>query len=225
MKVKLLTLCSDDCRELGDLTGRIKKEFAERHGYEFVEKKHDWKLSIPSLGHHHLVFERWLFLFEELQSSDVCLMTGADVLFTNHTITVESLMKDRKPFIIAKDALGFQSDVIIATKTDKTLELIKSVYNSYTTHRDAPFLDQSAFADHYKNFEQVIEVVPQRLINSFHYWTLKAWFSVHDNYAKGIDESGNDGQWRVGDFALHLPGISFAERISLVKSHIPLIVR
>lgn len=219
MKICVATLCSPDCAALGAVTEPNKNDYCQRHGYDFLVRREGF-IGDPKHGHHRFVFERFRFFRDCLQSYDAVLGCGADVAITNPAVKLEDLMEWRKPFIIAKDALGLQTDVMLMRNRPDVISLLSAVVAAENRYWNAPYLDQSALTDIAPLYADTIEVVPQRLINAYDYNTLTAWHSVHQNYWLAKDADGNDGQWQPGDFILHCPGLPMERKLQVLREHV-----
>jgi hypothetical protein len=216
MKIALATLCSPELAELGKLTHPNKGFYCGLHGYEYLTKLGDFLTDSPESGFHHLIFERWRWFGEMLPKFDWLLCCGVDVLITNPNITIESIVEGRKPFLICKDANGFNSDVILVKSDSECLNLMADIADSRPQFSRAPELDQSAMRSIFPKYPRTIEVLPQRVMNAYDYSSLFRYYG-NPNYAKGIDADGNDGKWQPGDFIFHCPGLSQEEKIPLLK--------
>lgn len=219
MKVCVATLCSADCSQISAVTEPNKAAYCERHGYELLIKREGFT-GDSDHGHHRFAFERFKFFIECLVDHDAVLGCGADVIITNPAITLESLMEGRKPFIIAKDAIGFQTDVMLMRKEPYVIALLSTIVECQEQYWGSPYLDQTAMAEIGPMFNRTVQVVPQRLINAYDYRTLTEWYRVHENYRLAKDCDGNDGQWHPGDFIFHCPGLSHDRKIEVLKAYL-----
>lgn len=225
MNIKVATLCSFVCRDIGKVTEPITREYCARHGYTFETKKHWFKqFSLRCGTHHFLAFERWRWFAEVLETCDMLFAIGSDVLITNHTTKLEDIAQERRSFICAKDAQGFNSDVLLVRNNPATLTLMRHVASLQSEFAKAPdnILDQGAFDSIAPNYTNEIHYVPQRLVNAYEY---KHYAHLGGRYAQALDAEGNDGQWQRGDFVLHVPGLPKQQKIQILKEHLPLIVR
>ena len=223
MKFCVATLYSPDCSALAAVSNPNKRQYCSRHGYDLKLKTDGFDSRYSRFGWHYLAFERFRFFRECLNEFGLVLGCGADVLITNPSLRLEDIMEGRKPFVIAKDAIGFQTDVILVRRHPRSLELLDALLDSAPAYINAPFVDQTAFADLYPRFADAVEAVPQRVLNSFDYGTLSAWHTVHPNYRLAVDADGNDGQWQPGDFIFHCPGLPMHSKVAVLKDHLKMI--
>lgn len=225
MKIKVATLCSFVCRDIGKVTEPITRDYCARHGYNFETKKYWFKqFSLRCGTHHFLAFERWRWFAEVLETCDMLFAIGSDVLITNHTMKLEDVAHNRKIFLCAKDSQGFSSDTLLVRRTDRTLALLRNVaalQNKFSNTPDNQ-LDLAAFEYAAPNYADVIEYMTQRELNAYAY---KHYAHLGGRYAQALDADGNDGQWQRGDFVLHVPGLPKQQKIQILKEHIPLIVK
>ena len=218
MKIRLATITSKDVRKLASITNPNKQAYCALYNYEYVTKADAFAFKQKECGWHALAFERFYFFSSVLATCDVLLACGADVLITNPNIKLESFT-DRKPFLITKDAIGFQTDVMILRNHPRVFQLLNKLFDARTTHCKAPYLDQTALEDFAAEYSDVIEILPQRAINSFDYANMVRWHGVNENYKLGRDVFGNDGQWKSDDFIFHAAGYTFREKRKLLRKY------
>lgn len=226
MLVKVATLCSWDCRKLGKITNPNKQQYCDSYGYKYALKTTGIFKSIKrlnKLGWHYPVFERWRYFLSVLETCDAVFCLGADVLITNHNIKLENILNKNKSFIICADAVGLQTDVMLIKNTLKTKKLIKELLEIQDKFSNYNFLDQTALESLVPKYSNIVSILPQRAMNSFDYTTLKSWYGTNPNYEKAIDINGSDGQWKMGDFILHTPGLPIDKKIEILKSYLPLV--
>lgn len=219
MNIGLATICSPEVEAIGAVTNPNKVQYCKRHGYEFIVKTDGFVLNNPECGFHHLIFERWRWFAEILPKVDWLLCCGADVLITNMGIRIEDLVEGRNPFLICKDANGFNSDVVLVRNCWPCLDLLKDLAESRKEFSRTPELDQSAMRKILPRYANSVEVLPQRVMNAYDYTTLHEWYqrTCNVNYAKGLDADGNDGKWQPGDFIFHCPGISQSDKVRVLR--------
>lgn len=220
MNIKVATLYSPDCADLAAITNPVKQAYCNRHGYYFATKTDGFKIVEPICGWHRYVFERWRWFAEVLSECDAVFCCGTDVLITNPSITLESIMDGRKPFLISQDAQMPNSDVMLIRRDSRCLHLMDGVANCHSSHHNAPYLDQTAFQELLPRYQDTVEVLPQRVMNSYDYNLMSCWHPIHENYRLAVDIEGNDGQWQPGDFIFHCPGIPYDQRMAAIKIRI-----
>lgn len=208
MNCCVATLCSPAHAPIGAITHPNKQAYCDRHGYHFKVKSDGFQ--------SHIAFERFRFFLDCLRECDLVLGCGADVIITNPEITLESLAEGRRPFLICKDANGYQSDVILARNHPDAIAFLEKIVGCEAQYVGAPQVDQTALEDFCPTC-QAVQVMPQRFMNSFDYTVL---YHLGGRYAIARDADMNDGQWHPGDFILHTPGLFADQKMALLRKHL-----
>jgi hypothetical protein len=151
-------------------------------------------------------------LFE--QGYDAVMWIDADAMITNHHIRIEDRLGDEK-FVIAADLHGINSGVFIARNHLETRELVLSMINlGEKLLKDHPFREQECLNRYlgFDRYRRMVTVLPQRMLNA----VVNAYYQRPEGFA---------GDWRPGDWILHFPGISMADRLRIVPEYVAQIVR
>jgi hypothetical protein len=243
MKIKVLCVHSPEYQQLADITLPSKKEYADRHGFEFVSRQH----SLPFSWWQRP--EIWL---EELKTCDWLFFTGVDTLITNLTVDIRKYMEPAArntpavDFVCAIDCYGLQDDVFLMRNTDDTRRLLKNLraYDGRVEHEQHAFNielsgrpefwgrknpaaevvyppngvmptdDVYRAGEKFLNGSRVkVKVVPQRNWNAYPYGPY------------GGTNMEPNTWWHPGDFILHLPGTSMELRLKLFPEYLHQIVR
>lgn len=223
MKIGIATHVSNEMHMVEALTNPNKSEYALKYGYDFKLLR-STELDDPRMGWHHLTFERYRAYRQCLIEGqyDWLFCCGADVLFTNFNISIESKCDPSFGFVITTDAGGLNSDVFIARNVPRTLELLQRIVDDRHKYVHAPVLDQNALNDLIPLYSDIVKIVPQRELQSYLYETV---FGYGPQYLKAKDLYGNDGQWKPGDFALHVPGIAREHKAQILSEMLKQVVK
>jgi hypothetical protein len=237
MNITLLTMHSEEYRPLANLTMPGKKEYAGRHGYEFVERRS------PALS----CWERPAIWLEELikcPDGGWMFFTGTDVLFTNHTIDARTLCDPAFDLIISADGNGLMCDSFIIRKClSTTIFLCKVSQRRGTVNNEQDAIDcvlsnSGDYGEYVRklgcilkqdgeppsqrildrcqvelNHSNVrVKIVPQRTLNSY----------CHSCYG-GSDEMPHS--WHPGDLLAHFPGKTLAYRLEVMPRYLAQVIR
>jgi len=192
MKICILTIHSNEYKNLANITLPNKKEYCDKHGYDLIFYE----------NFNHPQIDKTLFIYDTILKYDVVFWLGADTLITNFNFKIEEFINN-KPIIIVEDINGINADSIIFKKTDKVLEFIEKWYKM-------PIIDWEGEQGNFRrlslesDYSDHIEIVEQKKINAYDY-TL---------YGKTYEGRYNINMcWAENDFILHLPGLNNNIRI------------
>lgn len=216
MRFCVATVCSNTYADICAVTTPNKNEYARRHGYDCIIK-------YESVPYPQVFFRRLRWFLELLESKryDWVFCCGGDVIFTNLTIPLTAIVGPDDHFIIAKDALTYQSDVFIVRASEKGTAFMRAWADSEPQFCKSEMYDQDAFAVLHPQFMDTIRVVPQRVLQGYDY---DLYTNLGGNYAKALDANGNDGQWKPGDFAFHVPA-HMDRKIAILKEKLNHVVK
>ncbi len=192
--------------ELAAVTMPNKREYCERHGYEFQTHELGGQ-GINIEGQYG--YRRMECVLEKLKNEawDWIWVVGIDVLITNLTVKLETIADEQFGLIHSCDAL----DPCLACM-DSFLVNIKAIplLEAVLSYRDSPIgglQEQSTtFAlCQDPQFAGIRKLLPQRVLNSYQYKAPNMIIYAHcgDRWKSGIDSLGQSGEWQPGDFVLH----------------------
>lgn len=185
------------------------KEYCKRNRYE-------WIFAMPDTPNLH--YTNWIklrhshkVLFEE-RRYDVLLVLDADVLITNHGVRVEWFLDNIHGLHIARDINNINAGSMILSAGNDALKGFMETLLKQEPHFDC---EQNAIEHWRPQFPGVVRELPHPSINSY----------LYNEYPNGGVHGGTDpvevphegGQWKPGDFILHLPGLPIARRMALMK--------
>lgn len=195
----------ENYQELADLTIPIRNRYCEIQGYKhFVQSgfyKHpDW----------YYAFDRLVLLRDLLDKPDATefyWVLNVQAVITNLTKKVENLLDDEHDLWLTKDVHGINLGSFIVRNTPWTRQWLNFIIGMEPRYRHEPWKEQRAFQDWWmhEDWTHKIHLLPQRSINSFFYVLYPPW-----NYT-------TSGNWRPGDLAVNIPGLTLVQRIELVK--------
>lgn len=229
MKFVVTTLHTPDWQKFADVTDKNKEEYCKRHGYAFeTQRDGPWHTHIDLLGiTGDWGFERgyrFLDMFAKYPECEWVLFSDCDAMITNRTIPLDRIADDRYHVIVPADCNGTNCGNIMIRNSEIGRAFCESMVASRAAYRDNmmaenQWIQEMATATYWS---KRIKIVPQRVLNSYDY-TLYPDLPPKD--ALGID-----GQWREGDFLLHIVGgsarfkMTTDQRIDIAKQYLEKVV-
>ena len=222
MNICVVSLYDDNYKELADITLENNcREYCTIHNYEFHIKK-------DNFGLKHLGFEKIRLLLELLKTDkyDWIYWRGADTLITNFQIKLENLIDPNYHFLISLDVHGINSDSLFIKNSPQGIKLFEDILSYSNTSPE----EQLVINYLYENNQDIIKLVPQKLMNSYNYslyTSEEPWnvYGVQHECILNQDQLGYYGGWDIGDFLLHWPGIRNDKRIELAKYYTNQIIK
>ena len=214
---------------LADITVPNKIEYCKRWGYSFGCKTEGFaypnvysgKPSDLLIGFEklHMVLET----FERNPELDWIHWTGADVIVTNMTVQLESIIDDTFSLIICADGNGLNVDSMLIKNDRMGKGLMQWILSKVETYRHSDWYEQRALIDFYTQVplaNHFIKVIPQRVMNSYEYDLYPDWVN-----RPHLDTTGNDGDWKEGDFIFQVPGLPIQQRIDVINRYAERVIR
>jgi hypothetical protein len=193
-----------------------KVNYANKHNYLAISRNRIYNIPVG--------FEKIIFIYELLNNIPQCSWiwwTGGDTLITNHTIRVEDkiLQVPNDKHIIMSGDFNFiiNCDSMLIRNSLEARNWLKSIIDSLPTYGSNKFLEQQYMIDTYEENKSIIQLQPQRFMNSYdgkHYGTDK-----NGNSVAAKDVNGNEGIWQPGDWLIHFPGLSWQLRWDLIQEY------
>jgi len=172
--------------ELARLVAQNRWEYTARHGYDLLTQRMDWETAKRNC----LPFLRKL-----LPLYDAILGIGSDVVFTNHRISLDSLVMPDDNVIVGEEGLNSEvyvnNDVMIWRNTEKTMALIDLMISEAETWMKLRHLNQAWLSEQLKLgtpiVKDAVRVAPPRVMQSH-------------------PHPGTRGTWHNRDFIFHAMG-------------------
>lgn len=202
MKIAVLQYFDDTFAPLIELSGPTHERYCKRHGYEYIG------LKAADHGDRHPCWTKIRSLRAVLPNYDWVLYLDADALITNHDSCVTDItnfMGDRV-MAICDDANGKNAGVLLVRNAPASLVLLDTVWNVPAEQIPGGHANQLG--------EQSTLLAG---INSVLTWKRCASFAqrVFNSYLYDLYDGKYhypQGEWCVGDFVLHLPGVDMETR-------------
>lgn len=176
--------------------------------------KHGYSWNIQCIDAPYDAFEkiRQIQKIFSNDEADVVWSLDCDVLITNYTKKVEDYLDEENKLFLCKDYNGINCGSFIVVKSEWSLQLLEKII--YYSKYDDIYCEQDALQRYMKiRGCENIRKLPHPSINSY----------LYENYPEIPTQTHEQGQWNIGDFILHLPGIGMEERFKILnetKQHI-----
>lgn len=193
-----------------------KIDYANKHNYLAISRDRIYNIPVG--------FEKIVFIYELLNNIPQCSWiwwTGGDSLITNHTIKVEEklLQIDKNKHVIMSADFNciINCDSMLIKNSEESKGWLKAILDSLPVYGKHKYLEQQFMVDTYEKFKDIIQLQPQRFMNSYddkHYG--------NDEFGNSVatkDINGNDGIWKSGDWLIHFPGLSWELRWDLMQEY------
>lgn len=209
MNIHIFATYTKDWTALVDLVHPLWTEYAQRHGYHLAV------VETERIYPEHYSFTKTYAAAEylRLHRPELLWVIDLDMIPTDMTILAQSFLD---PFgslysvHLTRDINGLNSGSYFITPfvgAFMWLETIVGLRSVCSSEQHAMWLIQ-------EGFNNVVGVLHHPSINSIPYHL----------YEYGLRKE-EDGQWGEGHLTCHLPGMSMAKRIEILKAFIPLIKR
>lgn len=199
MKTLVLTAWTENMRSVVEITAATKKEYAHRHGYDFLN------ILLEPKPNEYPAWAKVGVLFEILPTVDRLLWIDADSFVTNPEISLEKI--PHGPGFTASRDWGvdaalqdFSTAGLILTP--HALPLVELALKK-TQWANVPLWDQNALREAASCFRSITRVLPRRMLNAVPCQLLP--FAVEP--------------WQEGDFLCHLTNTSNAGRRAFLDSY------
>lgn len=209
MKQAVITMCSNEYRRLFEVTGPEWVDYCLAHNMTYIPR-------LEEFNKYDLTWGKIKFIEETLNDYDIVLWVGTDTIPTNKSKSLEDVWEYHavgKPILLTSDIFGINSDVMIFKKHTITqmflyaiLNIGQDFYYKYSTHvwAEQEAIIRFAYQDPYRDSIRIAS--PNEGLNSY----------INSVYGRPYHWYGN---WKPGDWILHLPALSPEERIELALKY------
>lgn len=187
MKIAIITCHSSGNASLAAVTARNKWDYSARHGYDLITLRMSWDDCKAGM------LDR---MAELLPIYDAIMVIGSDVIFTNPSVTIESLLHPGDSVVMAREEIGLRengwspinNDVAIWVNSPASLKLIREIKADSHKWLEDRMLWQGWVCDWVAQnpHQKTLRLVEPRVMNSFH----------GDNFPER-------NRWRNGDYIVH----------------------
>lgn len=200
MNIGVFCLYTKEFDGVAEITIPAWRRYCDRHGYELTVHRGGYHERSRKIG-----FQKTTLALQLLQGTDALLVVDCDVLVTNHTVKLESLLDKEHSMFATHDANGFNAGVYLIKNVGQSRVFL---FNASIMGEISSVLgEQDAMRDLFKTgrYEGFCKVLPQSALNSY----------LYEEY--GSRRRHEEGQWHPGDFLLHAPGRSNERRLQIFR--------
>lgn len=193
MSIVLMTNTSDKIGDLSKITVANKRGYAQEWGYRVIEQEFDYD------RYNEGILGQLRAIHRQMQVSDVVMTCGADVMFTNWSISIPDVLKTDDRILIARENTGWwpiNDDVVIYRCVPEVINFYERLINDF----------------------KIWSVYPWRL--QAHIWNLmqeepevRKLFRIVD--AEVMNQ--HPSRWQLGNWIVHFYGVPITEKITRAK--------
>ena len=201
-------------QDLADLTDQTKIEYCNRYGYKFFvlkENKYSDVMGFNKIGYI-------LDLLNSNPDVEWLLFSECDATITNLTIPMEQKIDNNYHVIIPVDRLNLNAGNLMVRNSPEGRAYLQMIMDNEPKYHDHEWAEQQVMIDTIDNYTESVKIVEQRYMNSY----IQAPYDYCDVRQ---DIFGNNAEWQVGDWILHLPGLHKPVRIQVVNEVLKHITR
>lgn len=194
MRIKIRTNTSPKIEELSEITLVNQIGYAKRNGYDWESYVLDYS------NYNNVVMDDMLWLREAIQSVDVLMFVGADVMFTNWSIKVEDILRPGDNVVVAREKGGWwpvNNDVMIYVNTPKTLAYIDRMIADHDIWKQYVWRQQQHLWNlivEDKDIRDTVRLVEAQVMNQ----SMK--------------------NWQIGEYIVHFYGMPIKEKIENARA-------
>lgn len=202
MNIALLTFYSPHYQKVADLVIPNRDAYCKKHGYEHVVIVGPYKNS-----DNYYAFDRiacvkdmlfWIHSFPAkwgLKHFDAVWVLNVHAMIMNFNFKIEDFMDDQHSFFIAKNHAGMNAGSYIVKNTNDGIKYLDFILAQESTHKKHEWYEQKIMMDneHNDDLRGIVKILPSPSINGHKY----AYWNMPDTTL---------GNWKRGDFVLHMPG-------------------
>ena len=202
MKITLLTAATAEYKPLADLVLPNKKEYCSRYNVDLLVRTHTRYLMDLTKA------ERTSMTIEALSGCDWLWFMGMDILITNMTVDVRTMIVSFGDNVIAigHDANGINNDSVFFKNDPRTFAFLERT-KELQVKREVD-QDQNAMKRAFQDMPELpVSHVSHKLFNAY------PMAPMHP------------GAWAKGDFVAHFPSMSLGERVTHMAPYLLQVVR
>lgn len=215
MKIGIANFYTPSFGHIRAVTIENHKEYARRHGYEYVCQERD-------VQYAKVFYDRLRWYCELLRSGkfDWLQVVDADILFTNFNIEIESITDNAFHAVLCRDALMIVAGDMVLRCTPQCIEWLSAVIALEPFYQPPARNEQFAMEHLMPRFDDIIKIVPQKQMSTYDY---SLYRNLGGNYVKGLDAGGQCGEWERGDFKFHCPAV-MDRKAEILKARLKLVI-
>jgi len=205
LKIAITTHYGESYQPLADIVLPNTKYYSALHGYSFFVNK------CQTTKNGMYGFIKTKDARKLLDEFDVVMWIECDAMIMNHNIKIESFLDEEHDVYLTRDVNGENSAVAIFKATQFSKDLLDHIQS-----KEAELWDEQAVFENYKSDK--IHCLPHPSINSY----------LYELYGESYGKIGEplphkptheEGNFEVGDFILHCPGMTLDARLKIFNEY------
>lgn len=182
------------------------KKYCTRHGYNLTIHR-------GTFGNRdrNISFQKTEMASSILPGCSLLFVVDLDTLPTNHTIQIERFCEPDFAIMACEDVNGMNAGAYIVNNNEAGRSML-AFATAYARMAPDGHGDQNAIRKWIEYNPEEFCRIPHPAFNSY----------LYEEY--GERKTHDEGQWKKGDFLLHLPGMNNERRVELFTQHIPDII-
>lgn len=208
----ILTFYSPHYENIASLTVPGKDEYCTRHGYNHIIHSKQYRDSNLYYAIDRLYCLRDI-LFKNPSPPDLVWVLNVPALITNLTIPFTQYLDNDNDFFICMERDHVNAGSFVIRRTEWARRWLDMLIEE-SPKCGGPWFENQAMINTHRLSPWVehISILSHPSINSFPYWVYPI-------------DTNTTGNWREGHLVLCMPGTNQAQRIDIIKSHLPKVVR
>lgn len=201
MRTAVVSLYHENYAELARLVLPNWREYTTRHGY-------DLHVHCGEMGPGAIGFQKMRYLYDLMfvkRAIDMALVVDLDLVFTNLTRRVEEFTDFAADYFVTKDTNGINNGAFIIRASAASrwlIEVMIAHHDRLGNEQDVLKSNEAALVG------RGVKIVSHPAFNSLPYKLYPEWG----------EPSIIPGNWKAGDFILHMPGCSLEKRLEMLGS-------
>lgn len=200
--------------DLAELTDASKREYCERHGYQFHVLSEMKYSTITGFNKIHFALE----IFHDHPDIEWLLFSECDAMITNQSVQIEDRIDNDYHFIVPVDRLNLNSGNFLVRNSEQGRAYLQMIIDSEQAYHDVAWAEQQVIIDTIEQYQDIVKIVPQKYMNSYEP-------EIYDYCDARFDILGNSGAWEPGDWIVHWPGTYKPTRIERANYHLKQLAR
>ena len=210
----VVSMSTSNLKDLTDFTDAPKKEYCQRHGYEFFHIGDDEIGATPETWNFSMDWHKpkyVLDLFNQRPDIEWALVTEADATITNLTIPMADRVDNDFHCVVPVDRLNINSGNLLIRNSEQGRAYLQAMIDDgdkylENTEKNPIFGLQLWIVDTLDQWSDIVKIVPQKHMNSYEH-------GIYDYCDIRTDILGTPGYWEPGDWIVHWPGIRHEVRL------------
>lgn len=211
MSYAIVTMHDANYQDLANITfEQNKKPYCERWGYRLFAKTDNFSKGT------RMYFDKIRYVLEVMNNNpdlNWIWWLDCDAMITNWTIPIEQWCDEDYHFVISVDRYNLNNGSFFLKNSEQGRKYFEHILSLEEQYLDSKWPDQQPMIDLIEVYQDITRIHSQRDFNSYDY---DFYHRDHGN-THDWDLLGNNGNWQIGDFVCHYPGVTKENRLVLAS--------